>query len=230
MREATRTWLIISVGLLLSLFVVTSFAAYQTIDQLETGAVSIRHSRSVLETLDRLVGCVKDAETGQRGYLLTGNADYLAPYRTAQTTQHDEIDRITVLTADNPAQKAQVAKLTELVSAKFEELSKSVALQKDGQVEAALQLVRTDDGHRLMQQIQSIANQLDEDIRESMAEQKWGRDNVFRSASFSVVMIGAVALITLILFVRLLLKSVPAPRDRPSSSGVANLSGNPGTA
>ncbi len=228
MRETTRTLLVVSVGLLLSVLAIASIGAYRTIGQLQSNIHSIRHSRALLETLDQLVSTVKDAETGQRGYLLTGNDDYLGPYKAALSNHRDDVERLASLTADDSNQHARFTRLRELISSKLEELAKTVAMQKEGDTDAALQLVRTDDGKRLMGQIQSLANQMQEDERELMLNQKWDNANVYRSASFSVIVIGIFSLIALAIFVRMVLRHATTPIDRhPPSTNHGNPSAQP---
>ena len=65
----------------------------------------VLHSRQVLFQLEETESTLKDAETGQRGYLLTGDTKYLAPYDRAQAEIDSHIASLARLTADNPAQQ-----------------------------------------------------------------------------------------------------------------------------
>jgi CHASE3 domain sensor protein len=91
-----------------------------------------------------------DAETGQRGYLLTGNKDYLAPYDDAQRRVHENRDRIAALAKSDPAMEGDVAKLTTLTEAKLAELQKTIGLFDAGERDEALKLVNSDLGRQLM--------------------------------------------------------------------------------
>jgi methyl-accepting chemotaxis protein len=65
------------------------------------------HTYEVLNSLDETVGQLSDAETGQRGYLLTGDETYLEPYRAAIKTVDQAVAYLKNLTADNPNQLAK---------------------------------------------------------------------------------------------------------------------------
>jgi signal transduction histidine kinase len=91
-----------------------------------------------------------DAETGQRGYLLTGNKDYLAPYTDAQRRVQENRDRMAALAKSDPYLTTDVAKLNELANAKLAELQKTIDLFSAGQRDEALKLVNTDRGRQLM--------------------------------------------------------------------------------
>jgi len=116
----------------------------------------VRHTDQVITTADELGFALRDAETGQRGYLLTGQPDYLAPYR-------DALGRIAVLqdelrrqTADNPGQQARLRDMAPLLQRKLDELAQTVALRRDAGPDAALAVVRTDLGLHLMEQVEGL--------------------------------------------------------------------------
>ncbi|MEJ0046204.1 MAG: CHASE3 domain-containing protein [Rhodospirillales bacterium] len=112
------------------------------------------HTFEVLGAIDALQVGIRDAETGQRGYLLTGNNDYLAPYTAALervTFLEGELQR---LTADNPAQQARLRALGPLMQRKLEELAQAAQLRRDDGIEAAMRVVRTDVGRVLMTQLE----------------------------------------------------------------------------
>ena len=114
-----------------------------------------QHSYEVLDALKDLGITVRDAETGQRGYLLTGSDAYLEPYAAALgrvTFLGGELHR---LTADNPVAQEQLAGLATVLQHKLEELAQSVELRRDGGLEAAMRLVRGDSGRVLMAQIEA---------------------------------------------------------------------------
>ncbi len=113
----------------------------------------VRHTDQVITATAELGFAVRDAESGQRGYVLTGQADYLPPYR-------DAIGRIAVLqnellrlTTDNPSQQERLHNLAPLLQRKLDELAQTVALRRDVGFDAALAIVQTNLGLQLMDQI-----------------------------------------------------------------------------
>lgn len=73
------------VGLLL-FFVVSGYVSYQNIQAIDANTQQVMHTHKVILGANRLLSEIKDAETGQRGYVLTGNDSYLAPYNSAVQT------------------------------------------------------------------------------------------------------------------------------------------------
>ncbi|MBE7502849.1 MAG: CHASE3 domain-containing protein [Verrucomicrobiales bacterium] len=77
------------------------------------------HAYKVLDDLDELLSLLQDAETGQRGYLLTGETRYLEPYRESIVGIRQDFHELRALTADNPAHQRRLARLEPLVERKL---------------------------------------------------------------------------------------------------------------
>jgi CHASE3 domain sensor protein len=99
---------------------------------------------------------MNDAETGQRGYLLTHKESYLGPYVQAVGQSHEEIETLRQLTSDNPTQQKNLDRLEPLVNAKFDELAQTVALEKNLDHAGALKVVMSDVGKNDMDEIRAI--------------------------------------------------------------------------
>jgi len=119
------------------------------------------HSRQVLYELSQTVSVLKDAETGQRGYLFTGDPKYLTPYSDAIGQVHPHIDALAELTADNPRDQARIPELRDLVEKKLGELAQTISLFKAGQVEQAKQLVLSDAGLDYMDRIRLLVVEME---------------------------------------------------------------------
>lgn len=101
------------------------------------------------------VAAVRDAESGQRGYLLTGNRVYLAPYEEAQAMVPRNLERLQVLAGRDPQLKRSVSVLAGLADDKMVELRDTVALADAGRRDEALARVRTGEGEALMENIRA---------------------------------------------------------------------------
>jgi signal transduction histidine kinase len=134
------------------------------------------HSLDMRAQLTHALSLVQSAETGQRGYLLTGRDIYLEPYHRAVQELPSTLDRIGDMARDDPAQLQPLVKLRDLISAKLDELRSTLDAYKTSHSNAALAIVDSDNGFRLMQQIrdQIAAMQATEDVvlvnRQSSAE------------------------------------------------------------
>jgi signal transduction histidine kinase len=139
-----------------------------------------------------------DAETGQRGYLLTNNETYLGPYQDALTKIGPQIDLVRNLLADDPNQIVNFDRLSEITKAKLAELSETVALAKDeGKRAEALDLVKTDRGRDLMNNARRILSVLiartDHDLHEAVIDQQ---NSIF--ALRLVALIGAIVIFSVV--------------------------------
>ena len=141
---------------------------------------------------------------------MTGNQDYLPPYRAARARHGEEINHVVKLVTGNARQTDQVLRLKALTDDKFNELARTVALYRNGKQDAALQVVRSDEGRKLMEEIQSLVGQIEEDERDLLTEQKWAHGNAYREASFSVVAVGSIISAVLGGFAWLLRKRLPS--------------------
>ena len=129
------------------------------------------HSRRVAQELRNTESLLKDAETGQRGYLYTGKIDYLAPYTLARTQIDSHLENLAAQVGDNPGQQKQVANLSVLIHQKLAELADTLSLFQSGNVEAAKALVMSDKGLITMDSIRSLVDEMERD-ETSVGEQR----------------------------------------------------------
>src|SRR5438874_2091006 len=114
----------------------------------------------VIRELERFVSAVKDTETGQRGYLLTGDERYLEPYKNGQTnvtTAAEELQRLGS-SGDLPANGVQ--RLRNLAARKLSELEETIKLRRERDAQAAVDVVRSGQGRELMEQIRAVAGEM----------------------------------------------------------------------
>ena len=137
--------------------------AYWRVSQNKTAFAQTAHIRKVLEQLRTVSSDIKDAETGQRGYLLTGNEQYLQPYLTATAKIEQEIYSLKELTADNPEQQRQLDVLDALVSEKMAELDQTIDLRRAKGFESAQQVVLTNRGKQVMDKIRTLIQELEQE-------------------------------------------------------------------
>src|SRR5438105_1557873 len=111
-------------------------------------------------TLMNLSRRVVDAESGQRGYLLTGRAEYLQPYRSAFADIDAALKWLHAYYAHTPAETQAMARLETLVQRKLSELDATMRLYDEGKAEAWRSVLLTDIGKEQMQEIRSLSEQL----------------------------------------------------------------------
>jgi len=147
-------------------FIASSVVAYFNFDALRMGNQRIIQTHQAIVSLDVLLSHVQDAETGQRGYLLTGDEPYLSPYSAALRAIPGQFDEIAQRTSINAGQTEALAVLRQHVDAKLAELAQTIELRRSGQAEAALAIVRSDSGKLEMDAIRAqIAAMAQEETR-----------------------------------------------------------------
>ncbi len=145
----------VSAAIVLTLIVLVAGAIFGFINarRLENNRRLVNHTYEVVGSLETLLSTLKDAETGQRGFLLTEDEQYLEPYRDALTRESAELDRLKTLTSDNALQQARLATLREKIDQRFDELKQTVDLFSSGDRVAALAIVRNDLGKTTMDEL-----------------------------------------------------------------------------
>jgi CHASE3 domain sensor protein len=137
---------------LLILLVVT-FLSYQDWSAFQRSAPQVQHSRALLEQIEQTRSSIRDAESGQRGFLLTGDMEYLDAYNVAIAALPGELAALRSSVADEPRLRTRVETLSNLISEKVAELKETVALRQNEGLEAALSVVETNRGKHAMDDI-----------------------------------------------------------------------------
>lgn len=101
------------------LLLVSSYASYYTNRKLIDTSLTVDHTNEVILEAEKLISLVKDAETSQRGYLLTGDAQFLDPYKAAPERVMDAYDHLRVLTSDNATQQRNLTEIKKLIDDRF---------------------------------------------------------------------------------------------------------------
>ena len=178
--------LIAGFGLAGLTLVVIAFVSYQNITTLIENDDWVEHSNRVRIELAILLSDVKDAETGQRGYLLTGVDSYLQPYEAAVQEIGGTFADVVKLTADNPRQQRRLASLSPLIDSKLAELKQTIELRRNQNLDAALKIVLNNSGKILMDQIRALIAEAD---REEVDLLKQRADEARASADMTTAII-----------------------------------------
>ena len=138
-------------ALLVGLGVTISFLSFGRIGE---AADARRHAATVLHGGNELLSALVDAETGQRGYLLTGDETYLEPYLAVRSKVTDRLNVLRDLTVEADAD-THLDAMVPLVDAKLAFMSRAIELRRGGDLPGALALIRGGEGKRLMDAIRA---------------------------------------------------------------------------
>jgi PAS domain S-box-containing protein len=159
----------IGLTLIVVLIVVNLGISHWNIEWLIEHENRVVHTQRVLTTLEEVLSRVTEAETSERGFLITGDETYLRPYEQAMSRAHEALDRLSSLTLANPQERAKVAALSERVQARFDELRKAIAAHFDGGFDAAKHSVSTNQGRRLMNEMRGLVAEMQEQEEAALA-------------------------------------------------------------
>jgi CHASE3 domain sensor protein len=146
--------------------VVIAAVAYRTTYALIENDALVSHTYDVRSAMADLLSALKDAETGQRGYVITGADSYLEPYQTALAQVKTTFDAARKLTADSPTEQKTLTALSPLIDSKLAELKQTIALRRTEGFDAALKVVLNDTGKIFMDQIRAIVADADHEEAE----------------------------------------------------------------
>jgi PAS domain S-box-containing protein len=164
------------------------------------------HTRGILDSVQRLFSTVQDAETGQRGYLLTGEEKYLDPYYLAIQLASGEMAKLKSLVTRTQDRPEDLTRLRALLDEKLAELHRTIELRRSQGLQAALDVVLTDRGKQLMDQIRELCAGMQ--AREYSALIDGSREEENYARQTELVMIAG----SLILFAFLIAASVATNR------------------
>ncbi len=149
----------------LAILVFIGGASYRSTNKLMDTAEWVTHTHLVLEKLSGLIQSLTDAETGQRGFVITGDEAYLQPYQSGISGIEQYVHEIRTLTADNPRQQQRLDILEPLVAQRMTSLKEGIDVQKTKGLEAARQWVGTGKGKKEMDDLRKIVGDMrDEEL------------------------------------------------------------------
>jgi methyl-accepting chemotaxis protein len=162
--------------------------AYRSLDSLTRTSYAVAHTHVVLEHVAGLLGQLKDAETGQRGFVITGDEAYLEPYQAAVGAVARQVKELRELTADNPNQQRRIDAAQALVSAKLTELRRIIDLRRQAGLDAAVKAVLVGEGKRLMDDFRQIAEQMEREERDLLKQRADDVEATAASARSTIVL------------------------------------------
>lgn len=178
---------ILAVAVLVGVFAAVTWA---NVESLVAASRLADHTRDLIGELEATISLTKDAETGQRGYLLTGRRDYLDPYTSAVGQIRSRLRQIDELSSGD-ASRSLVPSLRALVERKLDELKQTIELRDSGSPSAAIALVDSNRGKRLMDEIRATADRIEQLERRQLGE-RTGRSAAAARATRVTLVVGLI--------------------------------------
>lgn len=170
----------IQFGLLVAGFfvlVTMSLASLWLVHESDRASEKVAHTLEVNAAIVTYQAALRRAESGERGYLLTGEATYLNDYEIGRRRLVEIQAELERLISDNPQQQAKLATLKPLVQRKLEKLATTIALKQQGKDEEAVAITRTGAGLDLMNEILGGVFSMLQDERDLLHERQQYSDH-----------------------------------------------------
>lgn len=188
----------------LLLLISTGTAFCYHINRLQANARSIQHSYELRSSLDAVLSTLKDAETGQRGYIITGEEQYLEPYQIAIAQIDAQLRELRILVsqrdslrADDSQQQAHLANLETTIASRLAIIRTSIDQRRRSGRAAADEMVRSGQGKALMDSIRQQIAQMQTEEADRLAQQQQESKNSFQQAIDAVTIALALDLLLL---------------------------------
>jgi signal transduction histidine kinase/CHASE3 domain sensor protein/ActR/RegA family two-component response regulator len=184
---------VVALGLLGTVVVIS----YRTTARFVAASEEAARTSRLLLQLERTFSAMQDVETGQRGFLLTGDERYLAPYAEALKRIEAQRRQLGRMAAGHPDRIAQVAATNQQIDAKLAELDESIRAYRERGPDAARVIMLTGRGRVIMDSLRGLIGQMEierqEDLRTANAGLRSGATNTL----LTILSLGGLALVLL---------------------------------
>ena len=167
--------------------------SYRSLVSRSDAADAMNHTNQVEQQIYRVQSDVIDAETGQRGFLLTNREDYLAPFEQGRSALPGDLLVLRQLTIDNVEHQLAIDTLTPLIRSKLDELGETIRVARAGGHDAARAMVLTDRGRNYTDRISDIMAQMLTNERKLLAIRTAEWESTVTSSAY--VVFGGVVLL-----------------------------------
>ncbi len=152
-------------GVAIAALIINAIVTFWNLSTIRTHWDTYAAGREFSRGINSLLSDLKDAETGQRGFLLTGDDRYLEPYSRSHTGILAEIEQLRSLAGEDSSRQSRLKTVAEASAAKLDELEKTIALRRNDGLDAAIAVVRSGRGRDAMEQIRGelTAMRIEED-------------------------------------------------------------------
>jgi PAS domain S-box-containing protein len=170
-----------------SILVFVGLESYWYTVRVDEASKARKHSYEAQLALDEVATRLVDAETGQRGYLLTGDEIYLEPYHEAIKGLDQAMEQLKALTAGNPNQQKHLQPLEPLIEKKTAELQASIDVRRREGFAAANQMVLTGHGKQLTDQIRGVLGEMKREENNLLSVRIQAMKQVLTRTSYMVI-------------------------------------------
>lgn len=193
-RLLSRAWLI-SCVLMLALLLINGFISYHAIKRLIINEDKVHQTLNTLNIIKDTFSAIQDADTGERGYLISGEEIYLKPYYAALQKINIHLNHLLQLESDIQTQRPRIYALTQMAQAKLARMERTIALAQQHQREEAIALFLSNEGNTLMNQMRELTDELQQTEYDRLRQQRAEALDVQQQVILTLVFATAAGLI-----------------------------------
>jgi methyl-accepting chemotaxis protein len=201
-------------SLALLILAVVGAVSYRSTTALVDNAEWVEHSHRVLESLENVLAQLTNAETGQRGFLLTGQDRYLEPYHLGTEGLDPKLAELRRMTADNPDQQRRLELLMPLAANKIAELQQTIDLRREKGLDAALEIVRTDKGKKAMDGIRGLVAEMQTEENKLLKQRADDSKSSARTTTSTILIGSLLAFVLMGISAMFIQRSITVPLGR----------------
>ncbi len=207
-------------GLALAILVAIGTVSYLSIAKLTDTADWVAHTHQVLERLAQLIQVMDDAETGQRGYIITGEKPYLEPYQAGLAMVEQSVHDLRTLTRDNPNQQRRLDLLEPMIKERLTTLKTGIELRqaKEKGFEGARDWIMTDKGKMEMDEIRKVIREMENEENTLLKKRSDEAQASARNTTLTIVFGTLAAFIVLALVGFVLTRNIANPLKEISAT------------
>ncbi len=187
MKWNVGTKIAVGFGIALAIFVIVGVVSYGSTNQLIAASQWRQHTYEVLGELSQLSGMLREAEVGQRSYVLTGDGDYLDRFRNAEGAIEASQRKARDLTKDNPRQQERFDTLDPLVRSRLAVSIETIETYQTRGPEAAVEIVKTGKGKGLSDNIDKLLSAMAREENDLLQKRIREADQGTRNAKATLI-------------------------------------------
>jgi len=188
----------IAIALMLSLLLAIGFVSYRSSTEFIYSSAEVVHSREVRASLQRILSLIEELETGQRGYIITGESSFLEPYLKATDKIEDRLIHVKSLVTNEPQLEAHINLLISLVKSRIAFAAESIELRRTRGFAAARELLLSGKGKQEMDQIRALITEMREAEKIQLLEHT-NRTRALAQSTIAVAEAGSALAVVIVL-------------------------------
>jgi len=175
-------------GLALAIFMTVGAVSYRSTSELIEASDATRHTYDVMNQIAEMLSLLMDIQVGQRGYVITGDDAYLAPYQSGVSRLDWTVRDIRSLTTDNASQQRRLDTLEPLIKTRLALARETIEIRRTSSLEAAVKKVKAGDGKEVMDEIRRVLGEMRSEAEDSLKKRVERAQADAQNAKWTIVL------------------------------------------